>query len=74
LQACLGIEVSSLDKQIVFEKPFLPRQIPDLAIRVLRVGRGTLDLVFRRQANTVAVDVLSNTSGFQVIIRYQSSC
>ncbi len=73
LEACLGIEVSSLDKQIVFEKPFLPHQIPDLAIRSLGVGSGTLDLVLRRQANTVAVDVLSNTSGFPVIIRYQSS-
>jgi glycogen debranching enzyme len=74
LEACLGIEVSSLDQQIVFEKAFLPHQIPDLAIRSLGVGSGTLDVVLRRQANTVAVDVLSNTSGCQVIIRYQSSC
>jgi glycogen debranching enzyme len=74
LQACLGIEVSALDKQIAFEKPFLPPQIPDLTIKGLQLGAGVIDLVLKRQANTVAVDVLRNTSGFQVIIRYQSSC
>jgi glycogen debranching enzyme len=73
LQACLGIEVSSLQKQVVFEKPFLPPQIPDLAIRGLKLGTGGMDIVLKRQANTVGVDVLGNTSGFQVIIRYQSS-
>lgn len=73
LQACLGIEVSALEKQISFEKPFLPPQIPDLTIRGLKLGAGAMDLALKRQANTVAVDVLANTSGFQVIIRYQSS-
>jgi glycogen debranching enzyme len=72
LQACLGIEVSAVDKQIVFEKPFLPPQIPDLTIRGLKAGEGSIDLVLKRQANTVGVDVLGNTTGFQVIIRYQS--
>jgi glycogen debranching enzyme len=72
LQACLGIEVSALDKQIVFEKPFLPPQLPDLTIKGLKLGAGSMDLVLKRQANTVGVDVLSNSSGFQVIIRYQS--
>jgi glycogen debranching enzyme len=72
LEACLGIEVSALDKQIVFEKPFLPPQIPDLTIKGLKLGTGSIDLVLKRQANTVGVDVLSNTSGFQVIIRCQS--
>jgi glycogen debranching enzyme len=73
LQACLGIEVSALEKQIVFEKPFLPPQIPDLTIKGLKLGTGSIDLVLKRQANTVGVDVLSNSSGFQVIIRYQSA-
>ena len=73
LQACLGIDVSALEKQIVFEKPFLPPQIPDLTIKGLQLGTGSIDIVLKRQANTVGVDVLSNTSEFQVIIRYQSS-
>ena len=73
LQACLGIEVSALEKQIVFEKPFLSSQLPDLTIKGLKIGAGSIDLVLKRQANTVGVDVLCNSSGFQVIIRYQSS-
>ena len=73
LQACLGIEVSALERQIIFEKPFLPPQLPDLTIRGLKLGKGSIDLVLKRQANTVGVDVLGNSSDFQVIIRYQSS-
>ncbi|MBV9484388.1 MAG: amylo-alpha-1,6-glucosidase, partial [Acidobacteria bacterium] len=69
LQACLGIEVSSLEKQVVFEKPFLPPPIPDLTIRGLKLDGGAMDLALKRQANTVGVDVLRNTSRFQVIIR-----
>jgi len=72
LQACLGIDVRALEKQIVFEKPLLPAQVPDLTIKGLKLGTGSIDLVLKRQANTVGVDVLGNTSGFQVIIRYQS--
>ncbi|MBV9479747.1 MAG: hypothetical protein JO249_03205, partial [Acidobacteria bacterium] len=53
--------------------PFLPPPIPDLTIRGLKLDGGAMDLALKRQANTVGVDVLRNTSRFQVIIRYQST-
>jgi glycogen debranching enzyme len=47
----------------LFVNPALPSWMPELTIRNLRAGRGSLDLALRDGT----VDVLANTSGFEVV-------
>ena len=48
LQACLGIEVDGWAKEIRIDHPQLPLGIDQVALRGLRIGDASLDLVFKR--------------------------
>jgi glycogen debranching enzyme len=69
LEACLGIGVSSIRKQIVVEKPYLPEPLRDLTITGLSAGAGSVDMLFKREDGRVRVQVLSNSSEFDVVLR-----
>ncbi len=49
LEGCLGISVHPELGRIVFDRPFLPEGIPQLAIRNLRCGKYTADLLLDRR-------------------------
>jgi glycogen debranching enzyme len=55
--------MSDRDGSRIYVNPALPAWLPTLTIRNLRAGRGSLDLALA----TGSVDVLSNTTGFEVI-------
>jgi hypothetical protein len=44
LQACLGLEVVAAENLVRFVHPLLPDQVPEIRIRVLKVGSAILDL------------------------------
>jgi glycogen debranching enzyme len=69
LQACLGLQVNSIHKQVVVQKPYLPEPLRDLSITGITAASGEVDLRFTRENGRVRVQVLSNTSDFDVVLR-----
>ena len=55
LESCLGISVEAERGRIVFDRPFLPEGIPQLAIRNLRCGKSVADLLLERRGDSVLV-------------------
>ena len=55
LEGCLGISLHPDLGRIVFDRPFLPEGIPQLAIRNLRCGKYTADFLLDRRSNSVLV-------------------
>lgn len=55
LEGCLGISVEAERGRIVFDRPFLPEGIPQLAIRGLRCGKVQVDLLLERRNDSVLV-------------------
>lgn len=69
LEACLGLQVNSINKQVVVQKPYLPEPLRDLSITGITAASGEVDLLFTRENGRVRVQVLSNTSHFDVVLR-----
>jgi hypothetical protein len=55
LQACLGITIDANRGEIVLVDPRLPIGIDRFRVDHLRVGAETVDLIFERQGDRVAV-------------------
>lgn len=55
LQACLGISINGVRKEIRVDNPQLPNGINHLSIKGLEVGSSKVDLVFQRVRERVAV-------------------
>jgi glycogen debranching enzyme len=55
MQACLGISIDANRGEIVLVDPRLPIGIDRLAVERLRVGAQSVDLIFERQGDRVAV-------------------
>jgi glycogen debranching enzyme len=53
LQACLGISIDALAREVRVDRPALPRELERLAVRKLAVGETSVDLVFQRSAGRV---------------------
>jgi glycogen debranching enzyme len=69
LQACLGLQVNSINRHVVVQKPYLPEPLRDLSITGISAASGGVDLLFTRDNGRVRVQVLSNTSDFDVVLR-----
>jgi hypothetical protein len=48
--------------------PHLPEFLEDVRIRGVRVGTGSVDLMFRRHAGDVGVTVLARTGEVEVVV------
>jgi hypothetical protein len=70
LQACLGITVNGVAREIDIVDPRLPIGIDELHVRGLRVGRERLDLDFRRMGDHVAV---TTPRGARAAIRFRGA-
>jgi len=68
LQSCLGLTVRAADSRIYFQHPSLPKSIPGVRLRNLRVTNGSVDLDFFRQENAVDVAVLRREGGAEVVV------
>ena len=55
VQACLGASVQGARNRIVFDRPYLPKGIPQLWIKGLRSSNASVDLFFERRNDAVRV-------------------
>lgn len=65
VQSLLGLQADAPNTRLQVD-PRLPEWLPDLTLRKLKVGPGTLDLRFWREGNTTRWDVLSQTGNVTV--------
>lgn len=67
LQACLGISISAERKRILFDDPYLPEGIPNLAITDLRCGGVSVDLFLERRNDSVLVQKTGAPSAIEIM-------
>jgi glycogen debranching enzyme len=67
-QACMGIQIDGLKKQVTFRRPVLPDFLTEVYIRNLCVGGGSLDLCVRGHRDEVSVTVESNRNNIAVLL------
>jgi glycogen debranching enzyme len=67
-QACLGIRVDGLKKQVILSRPTLPAFLNEARIMNLQVGGASLDLHVTRHGEDVSVTVMGNTNNAAVVI------
>src|SRR5690606_23954275 len=57
LQACLGLSIRGPLNQVCFAYPMLPEFLSEVRVRNLRVGKASVDLVLRRYAQNVSINI-----------------
>ena len=68
LQACLGLRVEAATNRVCLEYPILPEFLERVRVRGVRVGTGSVDLLFQRHGDDVSVNVLSRSGGVQIVV------
>ena len=68
LGACLGLSFDAEKRQIQFRRPLLPAFLSELRVTDLRLRDASVDLLFRRHNNDVAVNVLRREGDVGVVI------
>ncbi len=58
LQACLGLSFNAPEQEVLFSHPVLPPFLETVEIKHLRMNGASLDLVLRRHAQDVGIEVL----------------
>ena len=66
VQACLGVTVSGPKAQVRFRYPRLPASLPELRVYNLRVGDASVDLLLRRHADDVGINVLRREGNVEI--------
>ena len=67
VQACLGISIQEARNRVQFDRPFLPKGIPQLWIKGLRTTKGSVDVFLERQNDTVRVETTDQQGEIEVI-------
>ncbi|MFZ0734480.1 MAG: amylo-alpha-1,6-glucosidase [Candidatus Sulfotelmatobacter sp.] len=67
LAGCLGISIDGERGRIVFDRPYLPEGIPQLAIRNLRCGSESADLLLERRSDSVLVHSETESKDLEII-------
>lgn len=68
LGAMLGISFNSHLRQIRLTRPVLPGFLDEVRVRNLRLGNGSVDLLFRRHTRDVALNVLRKDGNVEVLL------
>lgn len=68
LQACLGLGVGALERQVWFHQPRLPAFVPELRITNLQVAGSVVDLLLVRHGDDVGVNVLRRVGELSVVV------
>jgi glycogen debranching enzyme len=71
LQACLGLQVDGIRRQVTIVDPRLPADIDQLHVRQLRVGDARVDLHFQRLEERIVVVAQSSPGGPRVAVNLQ---
>ena len=67
-QACLGLEISGVERTLYFTRPLLPLSLGELRIHNLEVAGGTVDLLLVRQEHNVGISVLRRDENVQILV------
>jgi glycogen debranching enzyme len=67
LEACLGVSVDARAQRVVFHNPVLPSFLGDLRIRGLRAGDASVDLVLRRHAEDVTIEIARRSGKLEIV-------
>jgi glycogen debranching enzyme len=67
-QACLGLEINGLEKQVRFTRPRLPASLGELRIHNLDVAGATVDLLLVQHEHDVGVNVLRREGDVQIMV------
>jgi glycogen debranching enzyme len=70
LRAILGLDGDAQNKKLYID-PALPRWLPDLTLRRLKVGKASVDIRFWREGETTRHDVLAADGEISVEYRYR---
>ncbi|MGH9632224.1 MAG: amylo-alpha-1,6-glucosidase, partial [Bryobacteraceae bacterium] len=67
LQSCLGLSIRARESRIHLHYAALPESLRWVQIRNLKIGNSSLDLIFERTAETVAVDIRRRTGDVEIV-------
>ncbi|HXH11039.1 MAG TPA: amylo-alpha-1,6-glucosidase [Alphaproteobacteria bacterium] len=67
LQACLGLSIRGHLAQICFAYPLLPEFLPEVHIRNLKVGTGSVDLVVQRHLQDVSINIQRREGDIEIV-------
>jgi len=67
LHAILGLRPRAPSQELLVIRPQLPHWLESVQVRALRVGRGAVDLQFRRRGAKTTVEVQRTSGGVQVL-------
>jgi len=67
LQSCLGLSVHAKESRVYVFHPALPESIDFVRIRNLRVGPGSVDMVFERHTHAVSLDIQRRSAEIEVV-------
>jgi glycogen debranching enzyme len=67
LQSCLGMNICALEKKITFVNPALPANLSELRIERLKVGEASVDLLFKRHSQGIAVEVSGKHGDVEIV-------
>jgi glycogen debranching enzyme len=68
LEACLGISIQAKEKRILFDQPCLPKTIPFMDFKDLKVGQASVDIKLRRAHDAVHVDVTEKRGDVEILL------
>lgn len=68
LEASLGVTFDPTTPLVRFHRPRLPGFLSEIQIRNLEVGGGSVDLVCRRHAHDVAINILKRRGSVEVVV------
>ena len=67
-QGWVGASVQGAHDRIVFDRPYLPKGIPQLWIKGLRSNNASVDLFFERKNDAVHVEVTDQEGDIEVVV------
>ena len=67
-QACLGIQVDGIKRQVVLDRPTLPSFLKDVRITNLQVNDAVVDFDVAGVGEDISVTVKANASNIPVVI------
>jgi glycogen debranching enzyme len=66
LKAALGLDIDGRSGTVTFREPCLPGSLPELRLRNLSVGDGSLDLRLQRYPSDVGIEVVERTGDVEL--------
>jgi glycogen debranching enzyme len=68
LQACIGLTIDALKKEVRLFHPLLPESLPQVTIRNLRVGDASVDIGLERYRDSVGLNVVRRDSDVDIVV------